>query len=543
MQNKLKTKTIVTSVFILTWLYGLSSHANSPFDAALSKDKLLGLYQTEQFQLNHGPCTDCAITPQALWYFQQETIAIPLHNPQGFDPKLDAQDDVKRWHSQVNSSPTMPPLIWLGSPHIFTGKLTPDGKWLQNANGNTQFSIAPKIDSNLSYYDASSVEHFAGRTLAVRGEGSDTQFTARSLWPLDYNLSLQHIVYQPLAPQETIASLIRDQNGGANKPFTARVLYKKASLTSLHNKPVLSFILNGAQGDDDEAHGGHFAVATGKFGAEGEWHDWLVNNFYNLGSVSEKGIIAASLPMDSYQGDLNSGQSWYRPSYMLVAVLKDERSAVTYQSAINRVMQHFYRQDFSYRHAGVNCAGINLETLRSLGWNIPKHGATNFPKAFAALPYKAISDMSLESGFKAYDYLSAEQTNLYPFVAFETVGQDLLKRIAQGQINSTFEKQLAEDLEAIIYVHIPQFPSSRAMGMAPVASLDEYIARTPADMADWKIIPVSSRSFPVQLKDKAAPAEAIRPAYFGLLAWLILLVVMLVGIRAAYQFLRKRQPS
>jgi hypothetical protein len=285
------------------------------------------------------------------------------------------------------------------------------------------------------------------------------------------------------------------------------------------------------QGDDDEAHGGHFAVATGRFGAQGEWHDWLVNNFYNLGSVSEKGIIAASLPMDSYQGDLNSGQSWYRPSYMLVAVLKNDRSAATYQSAINRVMQHFYRQDFLYRHAGINCANINLETFRSLEWNIPKLGATNLPKAFVALPYKALSDMSLESGLKAYDYLSAEQTNLYPFVAFETIGNDLLSRIAKNQANTAFEKQLAEDLEAIIYVHIPQFPSSRAMGQAPVASLDEYIARTPADMSQWKIIPVGARHFPDTLKDKNAPAEPVRPAYYGLIAWLVMLILTLLGVR------------
>lgn len=328
-------KTPALAIAILMSLCSLNSVAEPQLDHALSDTQALGLYSTTQFQLNQGDCKDCAITPQALWYFKQEMIAIPCRNAPSLDPHLSAQDDVKQWHRNSSSKHSMPPLVWLGSPHITTGKFSQDGKWLENANHKTPLSITPKIESNLSYYNASSAQHFAGRNLVVRGIGQESQLTARSLWPLDYNLNLQQIPYQPLAPKETIADLIRDHNGGAHKAFAARVLYKKSALTNLQNKPVLSFELNGAQGDDDEAHGGHFAVATGRFGANGEWHDWLVNNFYNLSSVSEKGIIAASLPMDSYQGDLNSGQSWYRPSYMLVAVLKDERSAATYQSAIN----------------------------------------------------------------------------------------------------------------------------------------------------------------------------------------------------------------
>lgn len=538
--NNSRTKIFAIGVSIITSIYSLTSVADPQFVHALNENNLLGLYRADQFQLNQGACKNCAITPQASWYFEQETIAIPLSNAHSFDPSLSAQEDVKQWvTSQPSATNAMPPLVWLGSPHVAVGKLSQDGKWLESDNSKTQLAITPKIESNQSYYNEASEQNFAGRNLVMRGTADKTHFTARSIWPLDYNLDLNQIPYKPLANQETIASLIRDQNGGASAPFSARILYKNPNLTSLQNKPVLSFVLNGAQGDDDEAHGGHFAVATGRFGAQGEWHDWLVNNFYNLGSVSEKGIIAASLPMDSYQSDLNSGQSWYRPSYMLVAVMKNERSAATYQSAINRVMQHFYRQDFLYRHAGVNCAGINLETLRSLDWSIPKLGATNLPKAFVALPYKALSDMSLESGLKAYDYLSAEQTNLYPFVAFETIGNDLLNRIAKNQANTAFEKQLAEDLEAIIYVHIPQFPSSRAMGQAPVASLDEYIARTPADMSQWKIIPVGARDFPDTLKDKNAPTEPVRPAYYGLMAWLVMLILTLLGMRKIFRKFRK----
>ena len=85
-------------------------------------------------------------------------------------------------------------------------------------------------------------------------------------------------------------------------------------------------MVNGAQGDDDEAHGGHFALVTGRTQPDGAIGDWLVNNFYSLDIESEKGILAAPVPLDNYLADLNSGQGWYRPSYMLVAVLARRRA-------------------------------------------------------------------------------------------------------------------------------------------------------------------------------------------------------------------------
>ena len=218
--------------------------------------------------------------------------------------------------------------------------------------------------------------------------------------------------------------LVREESGGARSPLAARVLWQRDSVQPQQwaGKPVLAVMLNGAQGDDDEAHGGHFAIATGRFGEHGEWRDWLVNNFYNLDSVSEKGIIASTLPMDAYLGDLNSGQSWYRPSYMLVAVLKQERAAALYQESISRVFNHFYRHDFVYRHATANCSGISIKTLRALAWNIPKQGPTSLLKAIAGLPYMAVKDGSLESGRQAFDYMSAEVTRALSFCRVRSDG-------------------------------------------------------------------------------------------------------------------------
>ena len=135
----------------------------------------------------------------------------------------------------------------------------------------------------------------------------------------------------------------------------------------------------------------------------------MVNNFYNLDSFSEKGIVASMLPMDNYLMDINSGQSYYRPSYMLVAVLKSDTTAQAYQGAIQRVYNHFYRHDFRYRHASANCSGISMDTLRSLGWNIPTQGPTSYVKAVAAYPYMSVKEMSFKSGKESYDYMIEEQ--------------------------------------------------------------------------------------------------------------------------------------
>jgi hypothetical protein len=480
----------------------------------------LGLYGNNDFCLSDGNCRDCPTPPQALWYFRGDQLAVPTAQAAGFDDKLRAQDDVRQWQATRQGKPegTRPSLLWIGSPQVARGAFVAGGNVLQGAGDEKlSFAVVPKIASNLSYYNDASQAYFTGRNIKARGRLDGERFVARTLWPEDFALNARQPA-KPLSADESLTQLVRADGGGAALPLASRLLWSKTGAApDLAGKPVMAFVLNGAQGDDDEAHGGHFAVATGRFGAHGEWDDWLVNNFYNLDSVSEKGIIASTLPMDAYQTDLNSGQSWYRPSYMLVAVFKDGRVPGLYQEAIGRVFNHFYRHDFRYNHATANCAGINLETLRSLGWKIPEQGPGSRLKATVALPYMAAKEGSLEQGRKAYDYLSAEKTDLYPFVAFTATGEDILQRIVANPANATpYEKMMAEDIEALLYVRIPQFPSSRAMGQAPVASLDEFMARTPEDKSQWKIVPTDPRPFPPEMKDPAAPAEETPPSDFAL---------------------------
>ncbi len=503
----------------------------------------LGLYDAAEFRLARGDCTDCLVIPQALWYFRDDVIAVPKSSAVQFTRESTAQADVRDWaKSNPAGDGAKPALVWIGSPQVLEGvQLAEEGRALVGNHGRVEFSVTPKIESNRSWFDQSSVRHFTDRELRLRGRMQDQRFVARTIWPADYDLDVAALSYRALASGESLATLVRADGGGARLPLAARVLWERnpGSARDWAGKPVLAIMLNGAQGDDDEAHAGHFAVATGLLGPKGEWGDWLVNNFYNLDSVSEKGIIAATLPMDAYMTDLNSGQSWYRPSYLIAAILKQPRAANQYQQAIGRVYNHFYRHDFVYQQTIANCAGISMQTLRSLGWEIPESGPTGRAKAIAALPFMAVKELSLQSGRQALDILMAEQTELFPFAAFEAAGRDLLGRIASGATTSTrFEADLRDDLEAIVFVRMPQFPSSRAFGQAPVLTLAEYQDRVPKDKAQWKIIPVPPRPFPNEMKDTAAPHDRRLPSYYALYAYA---AVMAMIVAAAWRFRARRR--
>ncbi len=190
-------------------------------------------------------------------------------------------------------------------------------------------------------------------------------------------------------------------------------------------------MVNGAQGDDDEAHGGHFALVTGRVQADGQIGDWLVNNFYSLDVESEKGIIAAPVPLDNYLADLNSGQGWYRPSYMVVALLKDERAAVLVQSALNRVYNQFWRHQLVYYHPNENCTSISIDMLRALGWGVPQRGPTSRTLAWLGFPFLALKELSVGKAKLAFDYLCTDQTRLMPAAALEEAFASLL-RLGKG---------------------------------------------------------------------------------------------------------------
>lgn len=511
---------------------------------------VFGLYRGVDFRLTTGACKDCAAPPQALWHFRDEIVAVPSNGVDAADYTrgLAAQDDVKRWYATATAVQLQarPPLLWIGATHQARHvQLTADDR-LQFADGHSvPFGIVPRIKTNRAYYDASSKAFLRKRLLRLRGELRGQAFVARTLWPQDWAIDEKTLHPAPLLADETLRSMVRRHDSARHETFEARLLWERTPAATpaardWRGRAVIGFLLNGAQGDDDEAHAGHFAVVTGRHAPGTDMADWIVNNFYDLGTYSEKGITAAMLPLDNYLGDVNSGQSWYRPSYLLVAVLANERAAHTYQAAIARVYNHFYRHDFRYHHARANCVGISMDTLRSLGWPVPLMGSSGLFKALAAYPYQAFRERSFSSGKAAYDYLTEEQTRLYPAAAYEAIGSDLLRfaREAEpapapaGANEKSLESLLRADLEALVFVRIPQIPSSRAFGSYPVASYEEYRKRVPRDKSQWNIVPLQARPFPAELLEPDSPGEGrASPGWTALLGTLLLAGLLFAALR------------
>ena len=498
-----------------------------------------GLFPADQFVTTSGSCANCGALPQALWYFSNETIAVPRPGAPvaGFERALQIWDDLAAWAraTPIDTGPALPPLVWLGAPDTLTGaQLAGDGRTLRSGGGEVALQLAPRLPLNSAWFDASSVAFFRGRPLKMRGNQQGGTFVARTIWPQDFRLPEAPASLALAADPSALRGWVRAQpQGGARSPFAVESVWRRPGSSGLRGgQPVLGLMLNGAQGDDDEAHGGHFALMTGHVGARGGIDEWLVNNFYTLDAESEKGIIAAPVPLDNYLGDLNSGQAWYRPSYLLVATLRDERPAAWLQSALGRVYNQFYRHQFAYRHGRANCAGISVTTARTLGWQVPARGPESRLRGIVALPLVALRERSLSKGKTSFDYLTEDRTNLYPAVAFAEMGADLL-RLATGQAGrplSEFERVLAGDIEEILLVRVPQFPSSRAWGDWPVESSAEYTARVPKNPADQKIIPVPPRRFPDELRDPRSPAEPWLRSDYAVAAWALAIVALFVFI-------------
>ncbi|WP_426117456.1 hypothetical protein [Massilia sp. PWRC2] len=499
-------------------LAGAAVHAQplpTGIKTALQNERI-GLLDAGRLKLTNGKCGDCASSPQSLWYFQNEFIAAPLRGTStaGVTAGLDRRVDIREWAATPAAQQLAYPVVtWIGAPQLIdSARIDGHGTSVTPAAGAPMaLTVVPKLSTNRSYVTAATMAFFSERPVRMRGTTSERDgkpvFVARTIWPADYALDGSRLALAPLGNSRALSAFVQQRASASDGKLNARLLWERSpgAARVLAGKPVLGLVLNGAQGDDDESIGGHFAVATGRFGSKGEWADWAVNNFYNLDSVSEKGIIAATVPMDNYLMDLNSGQQYYRPSTMLVAVLNKERTAVAYQGGVQRSMNHFYRHELMYGAAASNCAGLSIDVFEALGWNVPQRGPTSPVKAIGAYAYVAAKEVSLTKGRGIYDYLTEETTRLLPAVAFDALGLDLLQLVgampATPRTLSPFEQQLKDDVEAIIVVNMAQLPSSRVTGAAPAYSFDDYMSRVPPDQDKWQVVPVPPRPFPAALRD------------------------------------------
>lgn len=485
-----------------------------------------GLYSSDRFSHQFGGQADGL--PQAMWYFRTEWIALPHGDERDFRFCPDFQVD-RDWALAGNAAATsapnaaMPLLVWVAAPHYLNGaRLDATATQVSVADARLHWSTVPRLPLNGAWFNAESAAFFSARTLRLRGTRRDDAFVGRSLWPEDYTLPSSPATVAGVDSAAGLRAWVRADTAS----FSVASLWQRTAGQGIApGQAVFGLMLNGAQGDDDEAHGGHFALLTGRVGEGGSIADLLVYNFYTLDAESEKGIVAAPVPLDNYLGDLNSGQAWYRPSWLLLATLADDAVPRRVDALMARVFAQFYKHCFTYRHAQANCAGISVRCLRALGWPVPALGGESWLRAFLALPLVALRERSLKAGKATFDYLTEDRTTLYPAQAFEQIGGDLLRRLQAGEPPANeWMRRLASDVQQVLAVHVPQFPSSRVPGSWPVVCSAEYRQRVPADPAARKIIPVPPRPFPAALRDPHPPFEATPRSEY---AWRLYLLAIL----------------
>jgi hypothetical protein len=148
-----------------------------------------------------------------------------------------------------------------------------------------------------------------------------------------------------------------------------------------------------------------------------------------------------------------------------VLVLRDERAAALVQAALNRVYNQFWRHQLAYAHATMNCAGISIDVLRVAGLGHSMRESAKQGHRGLGFPYFAAKERSVAKARIAFDYLNEDQTRLMPAAAFEECGAAALELVKSGRLTASgpLARMLAEDIEAIAFVRLPQFPSSRAI--------------------------------------------------------------------------------
>ncbi|HAH08210.1 MAG TPA: hypothetical protein DCM05_17075 [Elusimicrobia bacterium] len=457
--------------------------ASEPETAKGVSAGFLGLYPESDFVLGTGRCEACRGPVEGKWYFPDELIATPKTGT--------------------------PALVWLGAREVLEGAvLSEDGRFLRLQDGTTlPLELAPRIPSNRSYFDASSLAYLRGRPLRVRGDFVERSgvrtFRARSFWLEDFRVEPSRLEAADAQGVAGIDALVAADQGGAQAPFQAKLLWERPGQgRAWAGLSVMGLMLNGAQGDDDESLGGHFGFFTGLFPAGGSLADWTVSNFYDMDSVSEKGIVAALVPMDKYLSDLNSGQSWYRPTGMLVAVMKDARVPLQLQEKFKERYAKYYAHEIRYHRTFSPCTAQVVDPLRQEGWNYPEQGRTPDLVARAVAGLVSAGSGDQEAGQGIYDSLRQEPTHLFPRAAFNSLGADLMSLAGAGGADllgrtlTPFEKSVSEDVVALLWVRVPQIPSSRKFGRDPAGGVADYFTRVPLDRSQWQTVPTQPRPYP-----------------------------------------------
>lgn len=415
---------------------------------------------------------------------------------------------------------------WLAGATCLDSVQMLDAEHAQLGNGEVfRWRLSPKIASNRSWFTPASQQFWQAQPLRLRGgwreDAQGNFFEVRVVWPLTW----QWQDAQTLSVREPEEARLRRERGGAQIAFSAQCQWRQHGQTGAskdHCQHAIGFILDGAQGDDDEAHGGHFALMLGSSSRPGKpvtSTDMLVANFYNPDVTSEKGILPAFTPLDTYLCEINAGQQNYRPSCALVLTLHSGDCLWSLYQQLALQMHRLYSHHLHYDHAAMNCTGITMDALNAIGFQRGLRGPSSRLMAVLAAALTLYRERDRARATRICRYFLTEQTRLLPAQAYFACQQHLWDLLTQADHAQTpWTAQLALDAGALYRLHFPQVPSSRAFGREPLICLRDFAGRVPKRRADWNTIPSCPREFPAHLRalSNTAGAEQLPDALTGL---------------------------
>ena len=318
-----------------------------------------------------------------------------------------------------------PPLVWVAAPQIVHGaRLTADGEQHRRGGDVLRMRPVPRIPLNRSYFDASSVRFLravrsrcAERATAA---SSSCDRVARRLRARRRGAAAQSLPDGP-SPQLAMRSLMR--RGAARRRgesvHRARRCGSARAARRLARQGVLGLLVNGAQGDDDEAHGGHFALVTGRV-ARRRPHRRLARQQFLLARRRErKGHHRrAAAARQRISATSTAGRLVSAVVHARARVARRARRgarAVGDQPRVQPVLSPPARllpperqlREHQRRHAA---------RARVAG---PARGPPTRWLAWLAFPFVALKERSLGKAKLAFDYLCTDQTRLLPAVALE----------------------------------------------------------------------------------------------------------------------------
>ena len=360
--------------------------------------------RASDFRLTDGRCRDCPTIRQALWYFRARddrraeagTAGRVVRARRDARPTICARGSPR---ASPDAPPEYPPLVWVAAPHVVAGaRLSADATALDMRRGTLRASlVAEDRAQSLLFRRARRPQFFAQRTRQGARHGSTTARSSCARCGPRTSGSTARRRAQPLAAGPAAdaraarahARRARRRRAEPLRRVDAVAARSRRATPVPPGRAVLGIMVNGAQGDDDEAHARplrarHRPHARGRRDRRLARQQLLHARQRKRERHPRRAGSARQLPRRPQQ----------RPG-LVPAVAHAGRGARrrpraprSCRRALNRVYNQFWRHQLVYRHATMNCTGISVDVLRALGWDVPARGPAS--RLVAALGFPVL---------------------------------------------------------------------------------------------------------------------------------------------------------